>query len=85
MEIYKVRVVNKGLSGEPHHYCFQHQESGRIIYFTEISQVVKNGETNVVNIEDSDILNPYIQSILKEYGHIIDLRDMGDGRYEIIF
>jgi hypothetical protein len=85
MEIYKVRVVNKGLSGEPHHYCFQHQESGKIIYFTEISQVVKNGEIIEVGIEDSDISNEYIQIILNDYGHVIDLRHMGDDGYEIIF
>jgi hypothetical protein len=85
MEKFKVRVVNSGLVGEPHHYCFQSLETNKKIEFSQIERVLTEGEVIAVEIEDSDIANPYISDVLNTYGHIIDLRHIDDGGYEIIF
>lgn len=85
METFKVRVVNRGLAGEPHHYCFQSIETNKIIEFSHIERVLSEGESFEVQIEDSDISNQYISDVLNKYGHVIDLRHIDDGGYEIIF
>lgn len=85
METFKVRVVNKGLLGEPFHYCFQSMETNKIIEFSQIERVLSEGEIFEVQIEDSDITNQYISDVLNKYGHIIDLRHTDNGGYELIF
>jgi hypothetical protein len=82
---FKVRVVNRGLINEPYHYCFQSLETNKKIEFSQIERVLTEGESFEVEIEDSDIANPYISDVLNKYGHIIDLRHIDDGGYEIIF
>lgn len=85
MEQFKVRVVNKGLAGEPFHYCFQNQETRQIIEFSQITHATVNGERLEISIEDSNLDNQYISDVLNKYGHVIDLQSVEDGGYEIIF
>jgi len=85
MEGFEVRIVNRGLAGEPHSYCFQSTETGKIIEFSQIDVVLVGGDRVEVQIEDSDIYNPYISDILNKYGHIIKLNYIDDDGYEIIF
>jgi hypothetical protein len=85
MEGFKVRIVNRGLEGEPHHYCFQSLETNKIIEFSSI-QRVRNGEDVVdIQIQNSDLENPHISDILNKYGHETYLYHIDDGEYEIIF
>lgn len=85
METFKVRVVNKGLAGEPFHYCFQNEQTKHIIQFSEITHATVNGERLEISIEDSNLDNQYISDVLNKYGHVIDLQSAEDGGYEIIF
>jgi hypothetical protein len=85
MEKFKVRVVNKGMVDEPYHYCFQSLETGRIIEFSQITNIISEGVRVEVQIENSDIANPYVSDVLNKYEHIIELSHIDDGSYEIIF
>lgn len=85
METFKVRIVNKGLAGEPFQYCFQNEQTKQIIQFSEITHATVNGERLEISIEDSNLDNQYISDVLNKYGHIIDLQSAEDGGYEIIF
>lgn len=85
METFKARVVNKGLAGEPFHYCFQNEQTKQIIQFSEITHVVMDGIRNSVVIEDSNLDNQYISDVLNKYGHVIDIQSTEDGGYQIIF
>ena len=85
METFKVRIVNRGLAGEPFHYCFQNEETRQIIEFSQITNVIKDGVSSSVAIEDSNLDNQYISDVLNKYGHVIDLQSAEDGGYEIIF
>ena len=85
METFKVRIVNRGLSGEPFHYCFQNEETRQIIEFSQITNIVREGERTSVLIEDSNLDNIHISEVLNNYGHIIDIQLTEDGGYEILF
>jgi hypothetical protein len=85
MEQFKVRVVNKGMINEPHHYCFQSLETGKIIEFSQITHIISEGVRIEVQIDNSDIANPYISDVLNKYEHSIDISHIDDGSYEIIF
>lgn len=85
METFKVRIVNKGLAGEPFQYCFQNEQTKQIIQFSEITYVVRDGIRNSIVIEDSNLDNQYISDVLNKYGHVIDLQSAEDGGYQIIF
>lgn len=86
MKGFNVKIVNKGLLGEPEHLCFQSTETNRIIEFSQIVNIVDiTGESYTADIANSDITNPHIQNILNNYGHTINLNYLDDGCYEIIF
>ncbi len=56
-----LRVVNKGLAGEPEHAVLQSAETNAIYEFSNIV-----GET----ISDNDLTHPIIQQILNN-GHVV--------------
>ena len=56
-----LRVVNKGLAGEPEHAVLQNPETNAIYEFSNIV-----GES----ISDNDLTHPIIQQILNN-GHVI--------------
>ncbi len=56
-----LRVVNKGLAGEPEHAVLQSAETNAIYEFSNIV-----GET----VSDNDLTHPIIQRILNN-GHIV--------------
>jgi hypothetical protein len=56
-----LRVVNKGLAGEPEHAVLQNPETNAIYEFSTIV-----GES----VSDNDISHPIIQEILN-YGHAV--------------
>ena len=85
METFKVRIVNRGLAGEPFHYCFQNEETRQIIEFSQITNVIKDGVSSSVAIEDSNLDNQYISDVLNKYGHVIDIQPTEDGGYELFF
>lgn len=85
MEQFNVRVVNRGLAGEPFHYCFQNEETRQIIEFSQITHTTVNGERVEVIIEDSNLDNQYISDVLNKYGHKVDVRGSIDAGYELIF
>jgi hypothetical protein len=85
MEGFEVRVVNRGLVGEPHHYCFQSLETKKIIEFSAISTINVNGVSEEIEIDDSDITHPIIKDILNNRSHLVKLIHIDDGGYEIIF
>lgn len=85
MEQFNVRVVNRGLAGEPFHYCFQNEETRQIIEFSQITHATVNGERVEVSIEDSNLDNQYISDVLNKYGHKVDVRGSIDDGYELIF
>lgn len=85
MEQFNVRVVNKGLAGEPFHYCFQNEQSKQIIEFSQITHATINGERVEVSIEDSNLDNQYISDVLNKYGHVIDVWGNVETGYELFF
>ncbi len=56
-----LRVVNKGLAGEPEHAVLQSAETNAIYEFSNIV-----GET----VSDNDLTHPIIQQILNN-GHVV--------------
>jgi hypothetical protein len=56
-----LRIVNKGMAGEPEHAVLQNPETNAIYEFSNIV-----GET----IEDNNISHPIIQQILNN-GHVV--------------
>lgn len=63
METQLVRIVNRGLAGEPEHLCLQNVETTKIYEFSKIV-----GE----NISDGDINHETIKRILAE-GHVVNI------------
>jgi hypothetical protein len=85
MEMFKVRIVNSGLVGEPFHYCFQNQETNQKIEFSQITHIVNSEGRFDVDIEDSSLDDTHISNVLNNYGHVIDIQSTEDGGYELIF
>jgi hypothetical protein len=85
MEQFKVRIVNRGLAGEPFHYCFQNEQTRQIIEFSEITHATVNGERVETSIEDSNLDNQHISDVLNKYGHVIDIQLTEEGGYELFF
>ena len=85
MEGFEVRIVNRGLEGEPHSYCFQSTETGKIIEFSAISTINVDGVSEEIEIDDSDITHPIIEDILNNRIHLVNLLHIDDGNYEIVF
>lgn len=85
MEQFNVRVVNRGLAGEPFHYCFQNEETRQIIEFSQITHATINGERVEVLIEDSSLENQYISDVLNKYGQVIGVWGDVENGYELFF
>ena len=70
-----LRIVNKGLAGEPEHAVFQNPETNMVYEFSNIV-----GET----IEDNNLSHPTIQQILKN-GHQVQAEISEDGLVTLHF
>ena len=57
----------------------------KIIEFSQITNVIKDGVSSSVAIEDSNLDNQYISDVLNKYGHVIDIQPTEDGGYELFF
>jgi hypothetical protein len=85
MEMFKARIVNSGLVGEPFHYCFQNQETNQKIEFSQITYIVNSEGRFEVDIEDSNLDDANISNVLNNYGHVIDIQPTEDSGYGLIF
>jgi hypothetical protein len=70
-----LRIVNKGLAGEPEHAVFQNIETNTVYEFSNIL-----GET----ISDNDLTHPTIQQILNN-GHQVQAEVAEDGMVTLHF
>ncbi len=70
-----LRIVNKGLAGEPEHAVFQNIETNAVYEFSNIV-----GET----ISDNDLTHPTIQQILNN-GHQVQAEVAEDGTVTLHF
>jgi hypothetical protein len=70
-----LRIVNKGLAGEPEHAVFQNIETNTVYEFSNIV-----GET----ISDNDLTHPTIQQILNN-GHQVQAEVAEDGMVTLHF
>jgi hypothetical protein len=68
-----LRIVNKGLAGEPEHAVLQNPETNMVYEFSNIV-----GET----IEDNNLSHPIIQQILNNGHHI--QAEIGEGGLVIL-
>lgn len=64
-----VKVVNKGLEGEPQHICFQDKNTLEIIEFSKVKCVEENEITKNVELIDSDFNQLEILHILNVLRH----------------
>lgn len=70
-----LRIVNKGLAGEPEHIVLQNPETNTIYEFSNI-----NGQS----ISDNDLTHPIIQQILNN-GHQVQAEVSEDGLVTLHF
>ena len=70
-----LRIVNKGLAGEPEHAVLQNPETAKVYEFSNIV-----GET----IEDNNLSHPIIQQILNN-GHQVQAEISEDGLVTLHF
>jgi hypothetical protein len=70
-----LRIVNKGLAGEPEHAVLQNPETNTVYEFSNIV-----GET----ISDNDLTHPTIQQILNN-GHQVQAEVAEDGLVTLHF
>ena len=70
-----LRIVNKGLAGEPEHAVLQNPETNAVYEFSNIV-----GET----ISDNDLTHPTIQQILNN-GHQVQAEVAEDGLVTLHF
>jgi hypothetical protein len=70
-----LRIVNKGLAGEPEHAVLQNPETNTVYEFSNIV-----GET----ISDNDLTHPIIQQILNK-GHQVQAEVAEDGLVTLHF
>ena len=70
-----LRIVNKGLAGEPEHAVLQNPETNAVYEFSNIV-----GET----ISDNDLTHPTIQQILNN-GHQVQAEVSEDGMVTLHF
>lgn len=70
-----LRIVNKGLAGEPEYAVFQNPETSHIYEFSQVS-----GES----ISNNDLTHPIIQQILNN-GHQVQAEVAEDGLVTLHF
>lgn len=72
MEKKQLRIVNKGLAGEPQYFVIQEITTNKIFEFSQIKNVVEaNSEINSISLVDNELQQPLIQRILS-HGHIVN-------------
>jgi hypothetical protein len=72
MEQIQAKLVNKGFEGEPENIVLQTLESLQIFDFSQIGLVSEGGEVREVSLNDNDLSQPEIQTILNN-GHIVNI------------
>jgi hypothetical protein len=64
METQLARLANKGLAGEPENLVLQVIDTLKIVNFSQIKNVIENGETREVSLLDNNLNQSEIQHIL---------------------
>jgi hypothetical protein len=73
MEKQSVRIVNKGLAGEPQHLVIQIIDTLKIFEFSQIKHVNESDAIRDVTLIDDDFNQPEILHILNSMGHVVDI------------
>jgi hypothetical protein len=64
MEQQLAKLANKGMAGEPENIVLQVIDTLKIVNFSEIKNVIENGETREVSLLDNNLNQPEIGHIL---------------------
>jgi hypothetical protein len=72
METQLARLANKGLAGEPENIVLQVIDTLKIINFSQIKNVIENGETREVSLIDNNLNQSEIQHVLNT-DHVVNI------------
>jgi hypothetical protein len=72
METQLARLANKGLAGEPENIVLQVIDTLKIVNFSQIKNVIENGETKEVSLLDNNLNQSEIQHILNS-DHVVNI------------
>jgi hypothetical protein len=72
MEQQLARLANKGLAGEPENIVLQVIDTLKIVNFSQIKNVIENGETREVSLLDNNLNQPEIQHVLNT-DHVVSI------------
>jgi hypothetical protein len=72
METQLARLANKGLAGEPENIVLQVIDTLKIVNFSQIKNVIENGETKEVSLIDNNLNQSEIQHVLNT-DHVVNI------------
>jgi hypothetical protein len=72
METQLARLANKGLAGEPENIVLQVIDTLKIVNFSQIKNVIENGETREVSLIDNNLNQSEIQHVLNT-DHVVNI------------
>jgi len=72
MEKQLARLANKGLAGEPENIVLQVIDTLKIVNFSQIKNVIENGETREVSLIDNNLNQSEIQHVLNT-DHVVNI------------
>ena len=72
MEQQLARLANRGLAGEPENIVLQVIDTLKIVNFSQIKNVIENGETREVSLLDNNLNQPEIQHVLNT-DHVVNI------------
>ena len=73
MEKQSVRIVNKGLAGEPQHLVIQVTDTLKIFEFSQIKHVNESDVIRDITLVDDELNQPEILHILNAMGQTVDV------------
>jgi len=73
MEKQSVRIVNKGLAGEPQHIVIQVTDTLKIFEFSQIKHVNESDVIRDITLVDDELNQPEILHILNAMGQTVDV------------
>jgi hypothetical protein len=72
METQLARLANKGLADEPENIVLQVIDTLKIVNFSQIKNVIENGETREVSLIDNNLNQSEIQHVLNT-DHVVNI------------